>query len=163
FTIGNDTLAQKYLQEYQQHRKQVEQERQAAEAKQQLTTDEATKLLDLTTQQIRARRDRPGLALLPLGANMMGPGNFGDQLGRGLRAMGPQIQAERTAQDQDELTVANLGIKKAELANAPLKTKLDYLRAIELGDINAQRAIEQAQVRTAGGAGMPSVVKEWQI
>jgi len=154
FTIGagGEGTAERYLQEYRQHRKDMEQQRQAVEAKQQLSTDEATKLLDETTKQIRARRDRPGLALLTLGANMMGPGNFGDQLGRGLRAMGPQIQAERTAQDQDELTIANLGIKKAELANAPLKTKLDYLRALELGDVNAQRAIEQAQIRSGNQA-----------
>ncbi|HYX04006.1 MAG TPA: hypothetical protein VE963_18070, partial [Reyranella sp.] len=141
--------AEQYRQDAINDRKKQEAARQDAESKEQYNADQMSTILDQATAAIKKSREgRSNLALMTLGANMMGPGNFGDQLGRGLRAMVPAIQKQREEDTQEEITLANLGVKRWDMQNAPLKTKLDYLRAMEKGDIDTQRAIELAQLKT---------------
>src|SRR5580765_2463229 len=66
-------------------------------SKQQLNIDNMSKILDDTTASLkRSREGRSNLGLMALGAGMMSsPGNFGTQLGMGVKAMIPAIQQER--------------------------------------------------------------------
>src|SRR5215468_5332698 len=81
FNVNRDE-AERFRQEYVGHRKDIESQRQQAEAKEQYNADQMSTILDQATAAIKKSREgRSNLALMTLGANMMGPGNFGDQLG----------------------------------------------------------------------------------
>lgn len=150
---GNPKAYDAYLSEHRTAFAEREKQREAIEAKQQLSADQMSTILKDAAATIRKNREgRSNLPLMALGANMMGPGDFGTQVGRGLQAMVPAIQKQRETDDQEEVTLANLGVKAEEMKNAPLKTKLDYLKALQLGDMNSIKAIEQAQVRAQAQA-----------
>jgi hypothetical protein len=125
-----------------------EQQREGIEAKQQLNADQMSALLNGAAAKIRQNREgRSNLPMIAMGAGMMGPGDFGTQVGRGLQAMVPAIEKQRAEEDATELQVANLGVKAGEVQNMPLKEKLDYLKALQTGDMATIRAIETAQIR----------------
>jgi hypothetical protein len=155
---GNPSAYAPMLERHQTAFNEREKERQQIEAKQQLNTDQMSTLLEDAAKTIRKSREgRSNLPMIALGAGMMGtPGDFGTQVGAGLRAMVPQIQKQREDEDKTELTLAELGTKAGEIRNMPLKTKLDYLKAIQLGDIATIRAIETAQVRAQAQQGNKS-------
>jgi hypothetical protein len=162
-TIGNPEAAAQYLEQHRSAFRDRETQRQQVEAKQQLNTDQMTKILDDATAAIRKSREgRTNLPMLAMAAGLMGPGNFGDQVGRGFAMMGPAIAQQRKEDDQAELQTANLSLKGAELRNAPLSEKLAYIKALQMGDLQAIRAIEQAQVRSAAPGQDPAIVKEWR-
>jgi hypothetical protein len=165
-TVQNPELAQKFVSEHQAAIAARNKEMQDVQQAQQMNTDKMAKLLDDTAAKIRdAKAGQSNLPLIALGANMMGPGDFGTQLGRGLRAMVPAIQQQREADQATDLKLADLDLQKTKLQNLPLDQRLRYIQALQTGDINALRAIEAAQVRSAAaGAGQdPSLVKEWKV
>jgi len=136
--------------QYQTAFNQREQERKEIEGKQQLNVDQMSKLLDETAAAIkRSREGRTNLPMLALGAGLMGPGNFGEQMSRGLSYMIPAIQQQRQEEDQTDLELAKIGLKKGEIQNMPLDTKLKYLQALQLGDMATIRAIETGILRSA--------------
>jgi len=142
-----DPMLQRYRTAFQEREKQ----RESVEAKQQLNTDQMSTLLEDAAKAIRKNREgRSNLPMMAFGAGMMGtPGDFGTQVGAGLRAMIPAVEHQRKDEDQTEVTLANLGTKAGEIRDAPLKTKLDYLKALQLGDVATIRAIETAQIRAS--------------
>ena len=118
-------------------------------SKMQLSTDSMSKMLDDTTAAIKAARDgRVNLPLLAMGAGMLSSnGNFGQQLGAGLGAMVPAIARDRDNEDQTNFQLAQLGTRKTMLEQAPLEAKLRYMQALQSGDMQAVRGIEQALIR----------------
>jgi hypothetical protein len=150
-TVQNPELAQKFVSEHQAAIAARNKEMQDVQQAQQMNTDKMAKLLDDTAAKIRdAKAGQSNLPLIALGANMMGPGDFGTQLGRGLRAMVPAIQQQREADQATDLKLAGLEMQKTELQNMPLQNRLKYIQALQTGDINAMRAIEAAQIRSQG-------------
>ena len=135
-------------------------------AQQQVNIDQMSRLLDETVSSLRASREgRSNLPLMAMGAGMMSsPGNFGQQVGAGMRMMVPAIAAQRENDDAFQGQLSNIALKRAGITNAPLDEQLRYLKALQLGDINAVRGIESSLIR-AGGKGAvgqnPALVKEW--
>ncbi len=115
----------------------------------QLTTDSMTKMLDDTTAALKAsRQGRINNPLLAMGAGMLSnTGNFGSQLGAGLTQMIPQIHADRKEEDDTNLQLAQLALKRGALEQLPLEKKLDYMKALQMGDLGSVRAIEQSLIR----------------
>ncbi len=135
--------------------------------KQDLTTDQMARILDETTSALKASRSGgTNLPMLAMGAAMMNtPGGIGRQIGAGLGAMVPAIQQQRAEEDQYQMQVANLALKRAALEQAPLKTKLEYLKAQQAGDIGTIRGIETTLTKDliSGGAGRdPADLKKWE-
>ena len=114
--------------------------------KQQLNVDQMTKILDEASSSIKRNREgRTSLPLLKMGAAMMTtPGNFGTSLGAGFGAMAEGISATRKEETDEDMKMLDLQMKKATLANAPLEQRLSYIKALQTGDIAAQRSIETA-------------------
>lgn len=121
----------------------------------QMTTDTMTKMLDDTTSAIKAsRQGRVNMPLLAMGAGMLsGTGNFGTQLGAGLQAMIPQIHNDRKEEDDTNLQLAQLALRRGALEQLPLEKKLDYMKALQLGDLGSVKAIEQALIRAQSKTG----------
>lgn len=121
----------------------------------QLNVDSMTKMLDDTVASIKASKSgRSNLPLMAMGAAMLsGHGNFGQQLGAGFAAMVPAIQKQRESDEASDMSLAQLGMKKALLQQAPLEAKLAYNRALQVGDQSAVRAIEQALIRAQATSG----------
>ncbi len=121
-------------------------------AKQQASIDQMSKMLDETVASLRANREgRMNLPLLAMGAGMMSsPGNFGQQVGAGLRMMVPTIAAQREDDDAFQGQLSNIALKRAGITNAPLDEQLRYLKALQLGDINAIRGIESSIIKASG-------------
>ncbi|MFZ5784027.1 MAG: hypothetical protein ACOY4R_27835 [Pseudomonadota bacterium] len=139
-----------------------------AVAQRQAAIDRANAILEETTAALKAARSGPSvnLPLLALGAGMLSSnGNFGQQLGSGLRAAIPALAAQRAEQDDYQMQLANLALKRAGLEQAPLQDKMAYLRAMQLGELQSIKDIERVQARAqAGGGGAdPALVKEWRI
>ena len=128
-------------------------------AKQQASIDQMSKMLDETVASLRANREgRMNLPLLAMGAGMMSsPGNFGQQVGAGLRMMVPTIAAQREDDDAFQGQLSNIALKRAGITNAPLDEQLRYLKALQLGDINAIRGIESSIIRASGKGQTQSV------
>jgi hypothetical protein len=158
---ANIPLAQGFLA---QHRAAMEaRQPQIADVqqKQQASIDEMTRILDETTSALRAsRQGRVNLPMLALGAGMMGPGNFGDQVGRGLANMVPAIQQSRKEEDEFQSNIAGLALKKAQIAQLPMRDQLAYLKAVQLGDLNAIRAIEAQMVRAGPQGAKEGIVEQ---
>lgn len=154
----NPQLAAEFLQQHRQAMAQRQPDIDQTLGKMQLSTDSMTKLLDDTTAAIKSvRQNQSSLPLMAMAAGMLSSrGNFGNQLGAGLSSVIPTIQKDRESDEQMNLQLANLGLKKASLAEAPLQAKLAYMRALQTGDINATRAIEQALIRSQGQGGSNS-------
>lgn len=151
--VANDRAAAQTFLDY--HRKQMEgREAQVGQVDQQQQDNIArmSKLLDETTAAIKtARANRSNLPMIMFGAGMLStPGDFGQQLGGGLRYAGQALQQQRTGDTGTDLALANLAMSKAGLENAPLKEKLAYLRALQVGDLGAMRAIESSLIRSQG-------------
>lgn len=137
-------------------------------AKQQANIEQMSKLLDETVASLRASREgRSNLPLMALGAGMMSsPGNFGQQVGAGMRMMVPAIAAQREEEDQFQNNLSNIGLKRAAITNAPLDEQLRYLKALQVGDINAIRGIESSIIRASGkgaGGADPALLKEYRV
>lgn len=137
-------------------------------SKQQANIDQMSKLLDETVASLRASREgRSNLPLLALGAGMLSaPGNFGQQVGAGLKMMVPTIAAQREEEDQFQNNLSNIGLKRAAITNAPLDEQLRYLKALQVGDINAIRSIESSIIKASGknADGVdPALVKEYKF
>jgi len=137
-------------------------------AKQQASIDQMSKMLDETVASLRANREgRMNLPLLAMGAGMMSsPGNFGQQVGAGLRMMVPTIAAQREDDDAFQGQLSNIALKRAGITNAPLDEQLRYLKALQLGDINAIRGIESSIIRASGkgaGGADPALLKEYKV
>ena len=125
-------------------------------SKMQLNVDSMTKMLDDTVASIKAAKSgRSNVPLMAMAAGLLsGTGNFGSQLGAGFGAMVPAIQKQRAEDEHTELNLAQLGMRKAMLQQAPLEAKLAYMKAMQTGDQSAVRAIEQSLIRAqATGAG----------
>lgn len=116
---------------------------------QQLNVDQMTKILDEAAGSIKRNREgRTSLPLLKMGAAMMTtPGNFGTSLGAGFGAMAEGIAATRKEENEEDFKLLDLQMKKTTLANAPLEQRLNYIKALQTGDIAAQRAIESAIIK----------------
>ena len=136
-------------------------------AQQQANIEQMSRMLDETVSSLReSRKGRMNLPLMALGAGMMsGTGNFGQQVGAGMRMMVPAIAAQREEEDQFQGQLSNIALKRAGITNAPLDEQLRYLKALQVGDINAIRGIESSLIRasgrTAAGGADPALVKEF--
>jgi len=121
-------------------------------SKQQLTVDTMSKLLDDTTASLkRSREGRSNLPLMALGAGMLsGTGDFGSQLGAGIKQMVPAIQKDRSDEEDYQYKLATMAMKRAGIEQAPLQDKLAYLRALQVGDESTIRAIESGLIKTVG-------------
>jgi hypothetical protein len=153
-TVGNPAAADAYLRQHRQAVQQRQGDVDATMTQQQDANARMAKLLDDTTEALKAARTgRSSLPLLAMGAGMLSsPGNFGQQVGAGLRMMVPTIEADRKDDEDHQYRLAQLAIKRAGMEEAPLKDKLAYLRAMQLGDMSAIRAIEAAVMRTVPNA-----------
>lgn len=151
----NPALAKEFLDAHRASMAQRTPEIDNSLSKMQLNVDSMTKMLDDTIASIRASKSgRSNLALMALGAGMLSSrGNFGQQLGAGLGAMVPTIAKQREDDDNSELQLAGLAMKKAALQQAPLEQKLAYYKAMQVGDLTAARAIEQALIRAQATSG----------
>jgi len=120
--------------------------------KMQLSTDSMSKILDDTTASIKASRAaQTNLPLMAMAAGMLSNrGNFGNQLGAGFSAVIPTVQKDREQDEQMQMQLAQLALRKSAIEQGPLEAKLAYMRALQTGDINAARAIEQALIRAQG-------------
>ena len=151
------STAQRFLDQHQQAIDQRTKEVDNLFSKQQLTVDNMSKILDDTAASLKKQRDpanRSNLALMALGAGMMtSKGNFGTQIGAGIQNMIPAIEHDR-ADDQDfQFKMAQLAMRRAGIENAPLEQKLQYMRALQSGDLAAQRSIETMLIRAQGQTG----------
>lgn len=153
-TPGDPATLKGMLDKHQQAAAGREAQAQDVMGQQQAQTQKMMDLLDQTAARIREARSNRGtnLPMLALGASMMGPGDFGTQLGRGLRAMVPQIQMQRAADEETDLKLLGLDMQKTKLAQAPLEQRLAYIRAIQQGDMNAVRAIETQLAKAQSAA-----------
>lgn len=150
-TVGNPAAADFYMRKHQAAFDERESQADQIANDQQANIAKMAKMLDETTAALRAARsNRSNLPLMALGAGMMSStGNFGQQVGAGLRMMIPTIDAERRNDEDFEYKLANIAMQRAGLENAPLRERLAYLRALQQGDQAAIRAIETAQISTA--------------
>jgi hypothetical protein len=151
-----------------QHRQAMsgrEKEIRDIQEKQQLNVDSMTQMLDDTVAQIRrARAGQSNLGLLEMGAAMMAsPGNFGQQLGMGFKGLASGIKAQRDDDMGSDLKIADLSLRRATIANAPLEQRLAYMKALQTGDIAAMGRIEAMQIKAQAGGSDPAVVKEWRV
>lgn len=167
-TVGNPELARAYLDRHRASIAGREGKINETMDSQKANIEQMSRLLDETTQALKAsRQGRSNLPLIALGAGMMSStGNFGQAVGEGLRMMVPTIAADRQDEEDFQSKLSDIGMRKATIANAPLESQLSYLKALQVGDINAMRDIEKAQIRTAGGAGAgqdPAIVKEFRV
>jgi len=151
----NPALAKEFLDRHRADMTQRVPEIDNSLSKMQLNVDSMTKMLDDTVASIKAARSgRSNLPLMAMGAGMMtSTGNFGTQLGHGLAAMVPTIQKQRETDEASDLSLAQLGMRKAILQQAPLEAKLAYMKAMQTGDQSAVRAIEQALIRAQATSG----------
>lgn len=130
----------------------------------QLNTDSMTKMLDDTTAAIKASRNgRVNAPLMAMASGMLSnKGNFGEQLGEGFGRMVPAIHQDRQEEDNVNFQLGQLALRRGALENLPLEKKLAYQQALQMGDLTAVRAIEQALIRAQGTAGKTDV-KEAQL
>lgn len=151
----NPELAKEFLAIHRGQMAQREPEISGSLDKMQLNVDSMTKMLDDTVASIRAAKSgRSNLPMMAMGAGMLsGTGNFGSQLGAGFGAMVPTIQRQRETDEGTEMNLAQLGMRKAMLQQAPLEAKLAYMKAMQTGDQAAVRAIEQALIRAQATTG----------
>lgn len=150
-----------------QHRASIggrEKEIRDIQEKQALNVAQMTQMLDDTVAQIkRAREGRSNLPLIEMGAGMMtSTGNFGQQVGAGLQGLARGIKAQREEDTGSETKLAELGLRRAAIANAPLEQRLAYMKALQTGDIAALARIEAMQVKAQAGGTDPAIVKEWK-
>lgn len=153
-TVGNPDAANRYLAEHGANADKFEKQYEDVMARRQSQIDKANEILNRATEALKARHEGTAagmvnLPLLALGAGMMGPGNFGDQVGRGLQAMGTQIQRQRMSDDEYNKAVAQLALRQGQLSDLPLRDQAAVLKSQQLGEQTAQRQIEQAEIRTA--------------
>lgn len=156
----NPALAKEFLEQHRQQMQQRQPDIDQTLGQMQLSTDSMTKILDDTTKAIKASRSgQSNLPLMAMAAGMLSSrGNFGNQLGAGFGAVIPTVQKDREQDEQMQMQLAQIAMKKSALEQAPLAAKLAYAKALQTGDQNAMRAIEQALIRSqnAGQGNNPS-------
>src|SRR6185503_13141112 len=87
------------------------------------------------------------MPLLMLGAGMLGTrGNFGEQLGTGLKMMGETIQGQRLSDEKYLQGIAELQQKQAQFADMPLKDAATFARQGALGEDKNVSALERALI-----------------
>jgi hypothetical protein len=151
----NPELAKQFLEEHRQQMAARTPEIDNALSKMQLNTDTMTKMLDDTTAAIKSARDnRISTPLLAIASGLLGSrGNFGQALGEGLGLGVKAIQQNRTDEDNMNMQLAQIALRRAGLENMPLQQKLAYMKAMQTGDQGAMRGIEQALIRAQAKTG----------
>lgn len=145
----NPALAAEFLKEHRQQMQQRQPDIDNTLSKMQMSTETMSKLLDDTTAALKASRSgQMNMPMLAMAAGMLSNnGNFGNQIGAGLQSMIPAVYKDRANDDQMNVQIAQLGMRKSMLEQAPLEAKLAYMKALQVGDQTAMRAIEQALIR----------------
>lgn len=160
----NPALAMEFLKKHREDSAQRQPDIDSVFSRMQMSTDTMTKLLDDTTSAIKASRSgQMNMPLMAMAAGMLSNrGNFGNQLGEGLAAAVPAVYKDRAADDQMNFHIAQLGMRKAALEQAPLAAKLAYMKAMQTGDLTAIRTIEQALIRAqaTGGQGNNKLIQK---
>lgn len=148
----NIPLAQGFLRQHRGDMASRQPDIDATLSRMQLNTDSMTKMLDDTTAAIKASRNgRVNNPLLAMASGLLSSkGNFGEALGEGLGRMVPVIQNDRQEEDNVNFQLGQLALRRGALENLPLEKKLDYMKAIQVGDMSSVRAIEQALIRAQG-------------
>lgn len=160
----NVELATKFLGQHRGAMQQREPDIDSTLSKMQLNTDSMTKMLDDTTAAIKASRDgRVNAPLLAMASGLLSSrGNFGQALGEGFGRAVPAIQHDRSEEDNVNFQLGQLALRRGALENLPLEKKLDYMKALQVGDLSAARGIEQALIRAQSKTGGTDV-KEAQL
>jgi len=160
----NIELATKFLGQHRGAMTQREPDIDGVLSRMQLNTDSMTKMLDDTTAAIKASREgRVNAPLMAMAAGMLtSRGNFGNQLGEGFGRAVPAIHKDREEEDNVNFQLGQMALRRGALENLPLEKKLDYMKALQVGDLTAVRAIEQALIRAQTKTGGTDV-KEAQL
>lgn len=156
-TVGNPDAARAYLQRHNQNARAVADQYESVMKQRQTMVDKANAVLSDAINTLKERRagnygaGSINLPLLAMAAGFFKPTathSFGEELGNALQGFGGALQRQRMNEDEYNTQLAKLTMGQAQLSDIPLRDKAALLRAQELQEEGAARAIEQAQIRT---------------
>ena len=154
--VRNPELAEKYRGEHKASASKFALDYEDVMSKRQAEIENAKRILDETSAALRAGHTGAGpgqmnLPLLQMAAGFFKPtrsGNFGEEFGNALSGLAGGIGNQRMRDDEFNRGMADLTLKRSSFEQEPLKDRAALLKAQQLAEEQAQRAIETAQVKT---------------
>lgn len=164
--------AQGFLSQYRERGRRARGQFEEIMAQRRAAIDEARAAIDQTIATMRERQAGGAgginLPLLSLGSAMLaGPGaggrqsTFGEDLARGLGAMGTTIRAQRMSDVDFERGVAELQRRKADLTDKPLADAQSLAGRDALAAETSAAALERALIKAGGEGATPAKIKEF--
>ena len=165
--VKNPALAEKYLTERRGRSAKYAADYEDVMSQRQAEVENAKRILDGAAEAMRAGHTGAGpgqinLPLLQMAAGFFKPtktGNFGEEFGNALTGLGAGVAHQRMSNVEFEKGMADLATKRSTLVQEPLKDRAALLKAQQLADEQGVRALEVAQVKTAGGSGLSPIAK----
>jgi len=157
--VKNPALAEKYLTERRARSAKYAADYEDVMSQRQAEVENAKRILDSAAEAMRAGHTGAGpwqmnLPMLQMAAGFFKPtktGNFGEEFGNALTGLGAGVAHQRMSNVEFEKGMADLATKRSTLVQEPLKDRAALLKAQQLADEQGVRALEVAQVKTAGG------------